>query len=132
MGRFSAGGETYSEMPNSPQGLNRHHKASPRDWEIRYQQVLCHLTCRQLCSLLDWTCQTKSGKLFVFVLHSAMCARVQKRELCRYPLSMPKHNQNNHQMVVKVTHKRNPERHAKQAKIKLLSHRERDDSKRLH
>lgn len=27
MGRISAGGETYSEMPNSPQGLNRHPKA---------------------------------------------------------------------------------------------------------
>lgn len=26
MGRISAGGKTYSEMPNLPQGLNRHHK----------------------------------------------------------------------------------------------------------
>lgn len=31
MGRVSAGGETYSEMPNSPEGLNRHHKALTQD-----------------------------------------------------------------------------------------------------
>lgn len=59
----------------------------------------------------------------LFVLHSAVSAREQKCELCRYPLSMSKHSQNNYQMVVKVTHKRISELYTKQAKIKLLLHR---------
>lgn len=67
-------------------------KPSPRVWgsvrDVRHQQVLCHLTCRQPCSLFDWACQIRSWKLFVFVLCSAVCAREQKCKLCRSPSSV--------------------------------------------
>lgn len=124
MGRISAGGETCTEMPNSPQGLNRHHKALSQGLGSQIPSAgVAPFNLKAIVFSIELELSNQIGKASVFVLHSAICAREQKCELCRYPLSMPKHSQNNYQMVVKVTHKRISELHTKQAKIKLLSHR---------